>query len=52
MKDIQEIINQILQKLEAIIFEVEQIRDNIEKESYTIEIKDSSGKVIKTVKIN
>ena len=51
MKDIQEVIQTILAKLQAIIFEVEQIRDSIKQESYTIEVKDSSGKIINTIRI-
>lgn len=52
MEDIEKILNGIKQKLEALIFDIERIKgEKIKKESYTIEIKDKDGKVVKTIKL-
>ena len=49
MKTLEEVISFIISRLNAIIFELEQVKDN--KEVYTIEIKDGSGNVIKSFTI-
>ena len=43
------VIDIILQKLNALIFDIEQLKNNIRKSQYTIEIKDSDGVVIKNI---
>lgn len=49
MEDIIKILDGLKQKLEAIIFEIDQIKkQKLKKETYTIEIKDKDGRVVKT----
>lgn len=49
--DIEQVLSNVLNKLNALIFEIEQIKSKIKKETFTIDIKDNTGKVIKTIKI-
>ena len=47
----EEILNFVIKMLSDTIFELEQIKKMGKKDTYTIEIKDSKGKVIKTITI-
>lgn len=52
MKDIIQLLDELKNKLNAMIFEIEQIKkDQLKTQSFTIEVKDSSGKVVKVINI-
>lgn len=52
MKDIIQLLDELKNKLNAMIFEIEQIKKyQLKTQSFTIEVKDSSGKVVKVINI-
>ena len=49
--NIEQVLDLVLSKLGAIIFDIEQIREKVKQETYTIEVKNGKGEVIKLITI-